>query len=85
MVTGGGSGISRGTALELARFGVQVAVVDRNEEDASQTAEMVTAETGVKAVGYACDTSDPACRIRCSGRSRLGGDIGQQCGNRRNR
>ncbi|MFD4351197.1 SDR family NAD(P)-dependent oxidoreductase [Nocardia sp. NPDC058518] len=75
VVTGAGGGIGRGTALELARVGVQVAVVDLNGDGAFATAEMINSETGVKAVAYVCDTSDPGQVSALAGDVRA--DLGQ--------
>jgi NAD(P)-dependent dehydrogenase (short-subunit alcohol dehydrogenase family) len=41
LITGGGSGIGRGTAVRLARDGANVCVVDIDEDGANETASMV--------------------------------------------
>ena len=41
IVTGGGSGIGRAIALQLAREGVDVAIADLNAESAAATAKAV--------------------------------------------
>jgi citronellol/citronellal dehydrogenase len=41
LVTGGGTGLGRATALELARCGARVAVVGRREEPLRETAEAI--------------------------------------------
>jgi len=58
-VTGAGSGIGRGIALELARLGCDVFIIDLNEAGAKETAELVRSETGARALAHAADTSDP--------------------------
>jgi len=56
VVTGGASGIGRGTALALARRGVHVAIADLHEERGAQTAR--DAESlGVRAIFQRCDVS----------------------------
>ena len=56
-VTGGGSGLGRAFALELARRGASVCVTDVQEESARATAELARA-LGVPAMGLACDVRD---------------------------
>ena len=59
VVTGGGSGIGRGTALAMAQAGARIAVVDRNEEGANETATLI----GNAASAYRTDVADAkACR-----------------------
>ncbi|MGZ4677369.1 MAG: SDR family NAD(P)-dependent oxidoreductase [Acidimicrobiia bacterium] len=61
LVTGGGSGIGRATALELARRGVAVVVADLDGAHADAVATEIRAAGG-KAVGVAVDVTDPeAC------------------------
>src|SRR5271170_373683 len=57
VITGGGGGIGRATALLCARRGDRVAVLDKNGESAQQTAEALRAEGGA-AAGITCDVSD---------------------------
>ena len=52
LITGGGRGIGRNIALELASAGVQVAVAARSSDEIKETAE----ETGGLAIE--CDVSD---------------------------
>ena len=46
LVTGGGSGIGRGTCLRLARDGAAVAVVDVRTDDATETVRLIEADGG---------------------------------------
>lgn len=59
IVTGGGSGLGRAFALELAARGVSVCVTDVRAETATETAELCRAR-GVRAIGLACDVRDVA-------------------------
>ncbi|CAA7624840.1 conserved hypothetical protein [Magnetospirillum sp. LM-5] len=56
VITGGGSGIGAAAARAFAKEGCEVAVLDRNEAAAKDTARQV----GGKALGVACDVTDPA-------------------------
>ncbi len=58
VITGGGGGIGRATALLCARRGERVAVLDKNGDSAQQTAEAARAEGASAAVGVTCDVSD---------------------------
>jgi NAD(P)-dependent dehydrogenase (short-subunit alcohol dehydrogenase family) len=57
LVTGGGSGIGRATALAFAREGAWVAVADLTQEAAQRTVAEIEARDG-KAVAIACDVTD---------------------------
>jgi 3-oxoacyl-[acyl-carrier protein] reductase len=57
VVTGGGRGIGRAIALRLAQEGANIAVLDINEDNARETAEMIRA-LGRQAVAIATDVSD---------------------------
>lgn len=59
VVTGGGSGIGKGLAMELARQGASVAVADILFENAQDVAERIVAEGG-RAVAIHCDVCDRA-------------------------
>lgn len=63
VVTGGGTGVGRATALELARQGCHVLVnYSRSRDDAEQTAAELR-DLGVKALAYQADVADDAaCR-----------------------
>ncbi len=54
VVTGGGSGIGAATAAAFAKDGCEVAVLDRNEAAARDTARQI----GGKTLGLACDVTD---------------------------
>ncbi|KIL98175.1 putative oxidoreductase [Paramagnetospirillum magnetotacticum MS-1] len=56
VVTGGGSGIGAATAKAFAKDGAEVAVLDRDEDAALKSAKAC----GGKAIGVACDVTDPA-------------------------
>jgi NAD(P)-dependent dehydrogenase (short-subunit alcohol dehydrogenase family) len=58
LVTGGGSGIGRATALMLGARGASVVVADVDEASARQTAEQIGADARTSAVH--ADVSDPA-------------------------
>jgi NAD(P)-dependent dehydrogenase (short-subunit alcohol dehydrogenase family) len=57
LVTGGGSGIGRATALRLARDGAAVAVADIDEHSARETARLVEGRT-VRALPIQADVAD---------------------------
>jgi len=56
LITGGGSGIGRATARQLAEHGASVAVVDKDADAARATAEDIIAHGG-KAVALTADVS----------------------------
>jgi NAD(P)-dependent dehydrogenase (short-subunit alcohol dehydrogenase family) len=57
LVTGAGSGLGAATAIELARRGAKVALLDLNLDAARQVAGQI-AERGGQAAAFACDVSD---------------------------
>jgi NAD(P)-dependent dehydrogenase (short-subunit alcohol dehydrogenase family) len=59
LVTGGGSGLGRATALRLARGGATAVAADVNVEAARQTVELITA-TGGAGQALALDVTDSA-------------------------
>ena len=59
VITGGGSGIGRALALEMASGGADVVIADLNEEGAEQTADEVRA-LGRRALGIRVDVSKEA-------------------------
>ena len=62
LVTGGGRGIGRGIALELARLGAHVVVVGRKRERLEETRELVLAAGGTADVIAADIASDEGLR-----------------------
>jgi NAD(P)-dependent dehydrogenase (short-subunit alcohol dehydrogenase family) len=58
LITGGGSGIGRATALLFAREGAKVLVADYDPEGGERTAKTI-AEAGGTAVFHAADVSNP--------------------------
>jgi len=58
LVTGGGRGIGAATALALARQGVAVAVVARNEDQVVEVAAGLRVQ-GFQAFAFRCDVTDP--------------------------
>jgi len=59
VVTGGGSGLGRSTALRLGALGAKVAVFGRRWEPLDETVAAITA-TGGAALAVPCDVRDPA-------------------------
>lgn len=59
LLIGGAQNIGRAVALEFARRGADLAVADREEAGAQETAALV-AELGRGSVGLACDVTDTA-------------------------
>ena len=57
IVTGGGSGIGKGTCERIAEEGAIVSVFDIREELAIEVAKQIT-EAGGKAIAVACDVAD---------------------------
>ncbi len=57
LVTGAGSGIGRATALEFARTGAAVAVLDIDEAAAAETAELIRKDGG-EALAVTVDIAD---------------------------
>jgi citronellol/citronellal dehydrogenase len=58
IVTGGGSGIGRATAHELASLGATVALVGRKPEKLARTADEIESAYARRPAEYACDIRD---------------------------
>src|SRR6476469_3741491 len=58
IITGGAQGIGATIAQRLAAEGLTVSLLDANGEGASETAEKISAETGIPAYGFACNVAD---------------------------
>ncbi|MGH3047641.1 MAG: SDR family NAD(P)-dependent oxidoreductase, partial [Gaiellaceae bacterium] len=59
VVTGGGSGLGRALAVELARLGADVAVAGRRPEPLAETVRLVE-EHGGRGLAQPTDVRDPA-------------------------
>ena len=64
IVMGGSTGLGRAVALELAREGMKVAVVARDEPRLRRAAEEIAAETGAEMLPLAADVTDPGAADR---------------------
>ena len=75
IVTGGSRGIGKAIARELAREGVDVAIVARNKEDLEATARELSAETNRRIVPLAADVTskDQVDRMVAEAAQQLGG------------
>ena len=75
LITGAASGIGHACALELARRGASVSVVDLASEDVMNRAARFLKETGVRVSMFNADVTDhgKASRIVSETRTRLGG------------
>ena len=72
LVTGGSLGIGKAIALELAREGVDVAIVARSKDQLEATARELEAATGRRIVPLAADVTSarrlPSFRVRRAAR-----------------
>src|SRR5437868_1203078 len=59
IVTGGGTGLGKAIAVELARLGAKVAITSRSLEHLNPTREEIVAAGG-QAMAAVCDVRDPA-------------------------
>jgi len=60
VVTGGARGIGKVVAMEMAKVGSEIAIVDLLLDVAEETAKEIEKAHGVKAKAYACDVTNPA-------------------------
>jgi len=74
LVTGGGRGIGRATALLLAERGARVAVCSRTQSEVDGTVSQIILKGGI-AKGYLCDVADEARVVELF--SRIRGDFGR--------
>ena len=58
LVTGGGSGIGRATAIAMAREGARVAVSDLSKEGIDETVALINAAAALVAAGRAKDLKE---------------------------
>lgn len=58
LITGGASGFGRGVALEYAKLGSDLILVDINEELLEETSKNIEAETKQKVIPIVCDVSN---------------------------
>lgn len=81
MVSGAGSGIGREIATQMAHMGAALAIVDKNEQGAIQTADSIR-QFGGKAASIICDvTSDSDCERAVEETVRQFGRIDILCNN----
>jgi 3-oxoacyl-[acyl-carrier protein] reductase len=57
LVTGGARGIGKSIAEDLADWGADIVLVDRNQSDCDAAATDIASRFGVKAVGYHCNVT----------------------------
>jgi short-subunit dehydrogenase len=60
IVTGGSLGIGKAIARELAREGVEVAIVARSKDTLDAAARELTTETGQRVIALAADVTSKA-------------------------
>lgn len=73
LLTGGGSGIGRLTAIKLAKLGVYIVIWDVNQDGIDETVRMIRSNGG-KCVGYKVDISKKEEVYNAAGTVR--GDVG---------
>lgn len=66
LITGGGRGIGRATALALSRAGVKIAVAARSRDELDETVRLVQQQGG-QAIAFALDVTDQAAIERVVG------------------
>ena len=64
IITGGGQGIGRATAVKFAAEGAKVAVCDINQAAVDDTVREILA-SGREAVGFNVDVTDRVCTVTC--------------------
>jgi peroxisomal 2,4-dienoyl-CoA reductase len=64
LVTGGGTGISRGIAQAYARFGAEVCIASRKQDVLDRSANELREATGREVLGIAADVRDPEALAR---------------------
>ena len=57
LITGGGRGIGRSTAINMAKSGAAVAILDLDKDKAKETENLIR-QTGAKAISIVADVSD---------------------------
>lgn len=62
-VTGGGTGLGKGMALEFARLGAKIAILSRKPDHLAAGVEAMTS-IGAEAIAVACDVRDPEAITR---------------------
>src|SRR5690348_6929389 len=60
LVTGGGTGLGRATALELARCGASVAIAGRRQDVLDEAAQAISAAAGAEVAALAGDIRERA-------------------------
>jgi NAD(P)-dependent dehydrogenase (short-subunit alcohol dehydrogenase family) len=60
IITGGGTGLGKGMAHELASRGANVVIASRNMDHLRPTAEEISKATGAKVIPVVCDVRDPS-------------------------
>lgn len=60
LITGGSAGLGLEIAMALARAGTDVVLASRSAERCQEAAAQVSAQTGRRADGFACDVTDEA-------------------------
>jgi NAD(P)-dependent dehydrogenase (short-subunit alcohol dehydrogenase family) len=63
LITGGASGFGRGVAIEYARRGADLILVDVNEELLEETSKKIESDTKQKVVPIICDVSQLLKRL----------------------
>ena len=58
IITGGGTGIGRGTAILFAKEGAKVMIAGRREEPLRETVEIIRSNNGSACLLYTSDAAD---------------------------